>query len=54
MNSTNATRRYRAVKLAILRSHTAMSWGAWRRLLLMMAFSDATIARLHREAWGAK
>lgn len=53
MNSTLATRRIKALRLAILRSHPDMSWGAWKRLLLLMAFSDRTIARLKREAWGA-
>lgn len=54
MNSTNCTRRLKAIRVAILRSHPCMSWSAWRRLLLAMAFSDSTIARLRREAWGAK
>lgn len=54
MNSTNASRRYRAVRLAILRRHPDMSWDAWPQLLLSVAFSDAIIARLRRDTWGAR
>lgn len=52
MNSTNATRRWRQLQLAILRRHPETTWSAWKRLMLRMGFSYRGILRMHREAWG--